>query len=129
MGGVERLASFKRLLAHARERLGLDLGFVLWDGSSVPADWPANGLAVAIADEGVVAAFVRHPNPDTLANVWASGRLDIRNGTIFDIAAIRPKVRTREFRNNLDKWLAISTLAKFLLVPAGRAMASRRRRG
>lgn len=119
MGSVERLASFKRLLAHARERLGLDLGFVLWDGSSVPADWPANGLAIAIADEGVVGAFVRHPNLDTLANVWVSGRLDIRNGTIFDIAAIRPKVRTREFRKNLDKWLAISTLAKFLLVPRG----------
>jgi cyclopropane-fatty-acyl-phospholipid synthase len=119
LGSVERLASFKRLLAHARERLGLDLGFVLWDGSSVPADWPANGLAIAIADECVVAAFVRRPNLDTLANVWVSGRLDIRNGTIFDIAAIRPKVRTREFRKNLDKWLATSTLAKFLLVPRG----------
>jgi cyclopropane-fatty-acyl-phospholipid synthase len=92
---------------------------VLWDGSSVPADWPANGLAIAIADECVVAAFVRRPNLDTLANVWVSGRLDIRNGTIFDIAAIRPKVRTREFRKNLDKWLATSTLAKFLLVPRG----------
>jgi cyclopropane-fatty-acyl-phospholipid synthase len=92
---------------------------VLWDGSSVPADWPANGLAIAIADECVVAAFVRRPNLDTLANVWVSGRLDIRNGTIFDIAAIRPKVRTREFRKNLDKWLVTSTLAKFLLVPRG----------
>jgi cyclopropane-fatty-acyl-phospholipid synthase len=119
LGSAERLESFKRLLAHARERLGLDLGFVLWDGSRVPADWPANGLAIAIADEGVVAAFIRHPNLDTLANVWVTGRLDIRNGTIFDIAAIRPKARTREFRKNLDKWLAISTLARFLLLSRG----------
>ncbi len=120
MGSIERLASFKRLLAHARERLGLDLGFVLWDGSTVPADWPANAPAIAFTDEGVVAAFVRHPSFDTLANVWVTGRLDICNGTIFDIAAIRPKVRTRDFAKALDKWLAISTLAKFLLVSRGR---------
>jgi len=119
LGSVERLASFKHLVAHARERLGLDLGFVLWDGSTVPADWPANALAIAIADEGVVAGFARHPNLDTLVNVWVTGRLDIRNGTIFDIVAIRPKLRAREFRKNLDKWLAISTLAKFLLMPRG----------
>jgi len=116
---VKRLASFRRLLAHARDRLGLDFGFVLWDGSTVPADWPASGLAVAIADEGVVAGFIRRPNLDTLVNVWVSGRVDIRNGTIFDLAVNRPKVRTHELRKNIDKWLAISTLVKFLLVSRG----------
>jgi hypothetical protein len=30
---VQSLAS---LLAHVRERLGADIGFVLWDGSGVP---------------------------------------------------------------------------------------------
>ena len=112
-GSAGRLASFKRLLADARERLGLDIRFVLWDGSTIPVDWPATRLAIALADEGVLAGLVRRPNLDTVANVWASGRVDIRNGTIFDLAAIRPRVRTREFRKNLDKWLAISTLAKF----------------
>jgi len=29
-----------------RERLGLSLGFVLWDGSSVPAGHPANAFAI-----------------------------------------------------------------------------------
>jgi cyclopropane-fatty-acyl-phospholipid synthase len=118
-GSAGRLASFKRLLADARERLGLDIGFVLWDGSTIPVDWPATRLAIALADEGVIAGLVRRPNLDTVANVWASGRVDIRNGTIFDLAAIRPRVRTREFRKNLDKWLAISTLAKFFFVPRG----------
>ena len=82
-------------------------------------DWPATRLAIALADEGVIAGLVRRPNLDTVANVWASGRVDIRNGTIFDLAAIRPRVRTREFRKNLDKWLAISTVAKFFFVPRG----------
>jgi cyclopropane-fatty-acyl-phospholipid synthase len=119
LGSVERLASFKRLLTHLRECLRLDLGFVLWDDSTVPADWPADGLTLAIADEGVVAGFIRHPNLDTVINLWAAGRVDIRNGTLFDLAAIRPKVPAREFRKSLDKWLAISTLAKFLLVSRG----------
>jgi len=119
LGSVERLASFKRLLVNARERLGLDLGFVLWDGSTVPVGWPANALAIAIADEGVVAGLIRRPNLETLVNVWVSGRVNILNGTIFDLAAIRPRVRTREFHKNLDKWLAISTAAKFLFVPHG----------
>jgi hypothetical protein len=33
----KRVTSLKALLGHARERLGLDLGFVLWDGSTVAA--------------------------------------------------------------------------------------------
>ena len=61
-------------------------------------DWPATRLAIALADEGVIAGLVRRPNLDTVANVWASGRVDIRNGTILISQRIRPRVRTREFR-------------------------------
>jgi cyclopropane-fatty-acyl-phospholipid synthase len=118
-GRAGRLASFKRFLADARERLKLDIGFLLWDGSTVPVDWPATRLTIALADEGVVAGLVRRPNIETLANAWTSGRVDIRNGTIFDLAAIRPWVATRELHKNIDKWLATTTLAKFLFVPRG----------
>ena len=38
---AERLQAFRALLADARERLGLPIGFVLWDGSTVPADLAA----------------------------------------------------------------------------------------
>ena len=34
----ERLQAFKTILASLRERVGLQFGFVLWDGSTVPAD-------------------------------------------------------------------------------------------
>ncbi|HTP92750.1 MAG TPA: cyclopropane-fatty-acyl-phospholipid synthase family protein [Xanthobacteraceae bacterium] len=119
MSAQTRLASLRKLLAHVRERLGLDIGFVLWDGSTVPAGLAPNALAVAIADEGAVAALLRRPNVETLAQLWVGKRLDLRNGTIFDLAGIRPKVRTREFRKTLDKGLLAGTLAKFLLVPRG----------
>jgi len=116
---AKRLASLKHLLAHIRERLELDLGFVLWDGSTVPTDHPPHSLAVSIADEGAIAALMRRPKTDTLANLWAAGRLDLRNGTLFDLIARRPKVRSKQFLKALDKRLVFNTARQFLFVSRG----------
>ena len=51
----KRAAAVKKLLTHARERLGLDVGFVLWDGSTAPAKLPGELFVIVIADEGVIA--------------------------------------------------------------------------
>ena len=99
----QRIRSFKALLAQAHQRLALEFGFRLWDGSSVPADWPATSLAVAIADEGAVASLLRAPKIITLANLWAAKRIDIVNGTLFDLVARRPKGRTRDFTKSLEQ--------------------------
>jgi cyclopropane-fatty-acyl-phospholipid synthase len=115
----DRLESLKRLLAHVRERIGIDFGFVLWDGSSVPADLAPDALAIVIADEGAVAALVRGPNLETLTNLWVSRRIDIRNGTVFDLARRRPRIRTRDIRRSLDKRVALAALGKFLPVSRG----------
>src|SRR5450755_946705 len=120
-GAARRLESFRRLLAHIRELLSLDFGFVLWDGSTVPADLSPNALAIAIADEGVVAALQRRPNADTFLNLWVTARIDIRNGVIFDFLERQPTVRSREIRRRLDKRLALTTALKFLFVPRGGA--------
>ncbi len=114
-----RVEGFRTLLTHAREAYGFDVGFVLWDGSTVPADLAPDGLAIVIADEGAVAAMVRHPTFDTIADLWVTGRLDLRGGTVLDLLSVRPRVRTREFRRRLDKWLAFRSLSRFLLLPRG----------
>jgi cyclopropane-fatty-acyl-phospholipid synthase len=115
----KRVKSFRQLVAHARERLGLDIGFVLWDGTTVPDALPPDAFAVVFADEGAIAALIRRPKIETLANLWVAARIDLRNGSLFDLIARRPAVRTRELRQTLDKSLLIRTLAKFLLVPRG----------
>ncbi|MGI8527638.1 MAG: class I SAM-dependent methyltransferase [Pseudolabrys sp.] len=115
----KRLASFKALLSHARERLGLDLGFRLWDGSTVPADLSPDALTVVLADEAAVAALIRKPKIDTLGNLWVSGRLDVLNGSLFDLVAVRPKIRTRQFVKTLDKPLILRLALRFLFVPRG----------
>ena len=115
----QRLELLRRFLTDAHQRLGLEFGIQLWDGSRIPAVYPADRLAVAIADEGAVAALLRKPKPETLANLWAASRLDIRNGTIFDLVAKRPKVKTKLFLKSLDKLSALKLASKFLFVQRG----------
>jgi cyclopropane-fatty-acyl-phospholipid synthase len=119
LSSSQRLESLKNLLAHMRERLGLDLGFVLWDGSTVPAGLRADAFAIKIADEGAVAALIRHPNMETLGQLWLARRIDLVNGTIFDLVKQRPKVRTKQFLKALDKGLVLRTAWKFLFVSRG----------
>jgi len=116
---ARRLETFKRLLAHVREVASLDVGFVLWDGSTVPPDLSPSALAIAFADEGVVAAMLRRPNAHTFLNLWVTERIDIRNGDIFDFPARKPRLRTREMRRRLDKRLVLATARRFLFVPRG----------
>ena len=119
MSSAKRIASFRRLLEHAHERLKLEFGFLLWDGSRVPADYPRDGLAISFADEGVVAALIRRPKIDTLANLWATARVDVVNGTLLDLVAKRPKVRTSEIRGELQWGTLLGTALQFLFVPRG----------
>ena len=116
---ARRLDSFRRLLTHVSQRILPDLGFVLWDGSTVPADLRPDALAFVIADEGAVAAMIRRPNVDTFLNLWVTSRFDLRNGSFFDLEARRPKARTRTLMKSFDKRLALATAAKFLFVPRG----------
>ncbi len=109
----------REFLTVAHQKLGLEFGIELWDGVRIPQDYPADGLAVAIADEGAVAALLRKPKPETMANLWASARVDIRNGTIFDLVGKRPKVRTKNFIKSLDKMHIAKLATKFLFVPRG----------
>jgi cyclopropane-fatty-acyl-phospholipid synthase len=116
---AKRLQSLRKLLTHARERLGIDAGFVLWDGSTVPSDLPADAFAIVIADEGAVAALIRRPKLDTILNLWVAARFDLRNGTLFDLAGQRPRVKTKQLMKSLDKRLAFETARRFLFVPRG----------
>jgi cyclopropane-fatty-acyl-phospholipid synthase len=119
MSEASRLFAFRQFVAHIRERTGLEPGFVLWDGSTVPEGLAPDALSLAIKDEGAVAALMRRPKIDTLANLWAAGRIELRNASIFDLVEKRPKVRSRDLVKTLDKKLIVSTLLKFLFVPRG----------
>jgi cyclopropane-fatty-acyl-phospholipid synthase len=72
-----------------------------------------------IADEGVIGVMIRRPTIHTLVNLWVTARIDVRNGTIFDLIPRRPAGRTRELIKQIDKRVALATAASFAFVPRG----------
>jgi cyclopropane-fatty-acyl-phospholipid synthase len=118
-GAQRRLFRFRQVLDHARERLGLDLGFVLWDGSTVPAGLEPDAFAIKVADEGAIAGLLRRPTLETLAQLWLARRIEQINGTLFDLAGVRHTKRTRDFLRSVDKGLAVRALLPFLFVSRG----------
>lgn len=113
----KRIEALRRLLTEAYQKLGLKLGFSLWDGSRVPADWPADGLMIAIRDAGVVAALLRKPKLDTLLHLHVSDRIAIENGTIFDLAAARPDGKVGRLARGISKTAAFDVVRHFLFAP------------
>ena len=113
----KRIEALRRLLTEAYQKLGLKLGFSLWDGSRVPADWPADGLMIALRDAGVVAALLRKPKLDTLLHLHVSDRISIENGTIFDLAAARPDGKVGRLARGISKTAAFDVVRHFLFAP------------
>ena len=119
MTATARMERLKALIAHIRETLGIALAFRLWDGTVIPADAAPGALTIAIADEGVIAALFRKPKIDTLLDLYVTRRLDLVNGTFFDLVAQRPKIRSRDVRRALDKKLVLRSLADFIFRSRG----------
>ena len=109
-----RIQAIRPVLTAVLEAFGLDIGFELWDGSTVPADYPPDGLRLVIRQEGAITRLLRRPGASTLIDLHAAGFIDIAGGTLFDLAARRPKVRSREARRRLDKGLIVRAALRFL---------------
>lgn len=111
-------------LAHVHEALALEFAFELWDGSRVPANAPADGLRLALS-ETALTRLLRRPKLKTLIDLYAQGDVDLRGGSIFDFAARRPAIKSREIRKRLNKGLLLKTALPLLLGPG----SARRGRG
>jgi cyclopropane-fatty-acyl-phospholipid synthase len=116
-GETARLEMFRDLLGDAHRALDLQFGFELWDGSTIPADLPSYAMRLVIRRESVIAALLRRPNLDTALNAYVAGLLDLKNGTIFDLASQRPQKAGRRLKT-LNKLKALKTAYHFLRAPA-----------
>ena len=118
MSGAERLEILRDLLGDAHRALDLEFGFELWDGSVVPQDLPASAMRIVIGRENVVAALLRRPKLDTVINAHVAGLLELRNGTLFDLAAQRPQGKVGARLKGLSKGKALKAAYHFLRAPA-----------
>ncbi len=113
--GQSRLDAARRALAHVHEQLELEFGFELWDGSSIPPQHSgATDLRLAITDELALSHLLRRPKAKTLIDLYISGAIDIRGGTLFDLAARRPKAKSKALRARLDKLLLLKAALPLL---------------
>ena len=110
----KRLLAARRALAHIRQRLDLKIAFELWDGSLVPEGAPQHSLRVAIASETALPVLLRSPRLKTLIRLYAENAIDIRGGSLFDLANQRPALSTREMRRRLDKTFLAKAILPFL---------------
>ncbi|MBM6593783.1 class I SAM-dependent methyltransferase [Microvirga pudoricolor] len=117
-GAAARLEAFRDLLGDAHRALSLTFGFELWDGSTVPRDLATEAMRLVIAQESVVASLLRRPNLDTAVNAHVAGLLDLKNGTIFDLAAQRPQGKVGRQLRGLSKIKAAKAALRFLRAPA-----------
>ncbi|WP_445501160.1 class I SAM-dependent methyltransferase [Microvirga sp. G4-2] len=117
IGETARLKTFRELLSDAHRALDLQFGFELWDGSTIPADLPSYAMRLVIRHENVIASLLRRPSLDTVLNAYVSGLLDLKNGTLFDLAAQRPQKAGRHLRK-VSKLKALKTAYHFLRAPA-----------
>jgi len=117
-----RLLAARTALSHIHDALEMEFGFELWDGSTIPADAPADGLRIALS-EAALPRLLRRPGPKTLIDLYTEGHIDPRGGSIFDLADRRPRVRSREFRKRLDKKLILKSALPLLFGP-GKGAAS-----
>ncbi|MGO4571979.1 class I SAM-dependent methyltransferase [Microvirga sp. 2TAF3] len=117
MNGAGRLEILRNLLEEAHRALDLKFGFELWDGSTVPRDLPSYAMRLVIRRENVIAALLRRPKLDTVVNAHVAGLLDLKNGTIFDLADQRPQKAGRRLKS-VSKLKALKAAYHFLRAPA-----------
>lgn len=117
MGGVARLEMFRDLLSDVHRALDIPFGFELWDGSTIPSDLPSYAMRLVIRRESVIAALIRRPNLDTVLNAAVAGLIDLKNGTLFDLADQRPQKAGQRLKA-VSKLKALKTAYHFLRAPA-----------
>ncbi len=111
------------MLEQVSKALGLRFGFLLWDGHEIAPSLGDATLRVAISDPGAIASLVRRPNIDTFIRLHTEGRIDWRDGTLFDLAALRPRVKLRALVKEIGSWRLLKVALRLALMPGDPSLA------
>ena len=124
---TQQTLAVKDLVTRAVTALDLQFGFLLWDGTEIPPARGASPLRVSIADVGALASLLRSPSLDTFIRLHVDGRINWVNGTIFDLADLRPAGKVGKALRTIGLWPLLK--AAFHLITAPGSPAFERGRG
>jgi cyclopropane-fatty-acyl-phospholipid synthase len=112
--------SAKRIALSVIQTLAPKFGVRLWDGTT---SGPTTGPMMVINDAGLMRQLILKPKLDTIIEAWVSKAIDIENGTLFDIIALRPDGKLKQQLKQLPKWQLLKDIPA-LLMSGGDADAS-----
>jgi cyclopropane-fatty-acyl-phospholipid synthase len=113
MDAEERAARIVRTIV---ETLKPGFAVGLWNGERIG---PSSGPLLKINDSDAIRRLVRWPRVTTLVELWVSRAVDIEDGTLFDIIALRPEGKVKAKLKTLPKLQLLRDLPALAL--AGRA--------
>jgi cyclopropane-fatty-acyl-phospholipid synthase len=117
--GDRQLTAARALAEELGRHLGITASVRLWDGSTVPlGPNGANGVAITIAEPGVIASLIRRPTLDRLIRHYAHGQIAIEGGTLIDLGTQLADGGTRKRLKRINKGRLIANLLPFLFAPA-----------
>lgn len=96
-----------RIIRTVIETLRPQFNIQLWDGTTIGT---FDGPSLVINDPTIVRQLMLKPNYDSLIDIWTSGRVDIKNGTIFDLANAKIDGSLKQRLKELPKWQLLKDL-------------------
>ncbi len=118
IGRDRQLGAARTLAEELGRHLGIAASVRLWDGTTVPlGSGGSNGVAISIAEPGVIASLVRRPTLDRLIRHYALGHIDIERGTLIDLGTQLSDGGTRKRLKQVNKARLLSNLLPFLFAP------------
>jgi cyclopropane-fatty-acyl-phospholipid synthase len=122
----KQLAAARNLVEELGRHLGIAASVRLWDGSTVPlGPGAANGVAISIAEPGVISSLLRRPTLDRLIRHYAHGQIGIEGGTLIDLGNQLSDGGTRRRLKGISKARLLSNLLPFLFAPGAATGRSR----
>lgn len=97
----------ERIVRTVLDHLELPVPVTLWNGQVLggEADFDADTtMHVHISSPQAVRTIARRPSIDSFVELWSSAQIDIKNGTVFDIAKIEKRSHLKAKIKTLPKW-------------------------
>ncbi|MEP7452471.1 cyclopropane-fatty-acyl-phospholipid synthase family protein [Phyllobacterium sp. SB3] len=85
----------------------------LWDGTRIGD--VADGPMLVINDPMTVRQLALKPNIGSIVELWVSGQIDVKNGTLFELVERGPKGKLKEKIKALPKWQLLKDIPALLL--------------
>src|SRR5688572_18994946 len=121
-----QLDAARTLAEELGRHLGIAASVKLWDGTTVPlGSAGASGIAISIAEPGVIASLVRRPTLDRLIRHYAHGHIGIEGGTLIDLGSLLSDGGTRRRLKQINKAKLLVNLLPFLFAPGVQPARSR----